>query len=102
MKVRILMIAASAVLLLAPRTASAAELSGHADAGMSGRAQMQQNANESAQATTDMSFGHSWDARDQGVRNTSYGGVAAGESQAGGRRGRSCTVGSECKIYFGQ
>jgi hypothetical protein len=103
MRVRILTIAATAVLFLAPRTATAAEVGGQADPGMSGRAIMQQNANESAQATTDMSFGQSWDARDQGVRNASFGGVPAGESQAGGRRSsQSCSFGTECKVYFGQ
>jgi hypothetical protein len=96
------MIAACAVLLLAPRTASAAELSGQADPGMSGRAMMEHNANESAQSTTDMSFGQSWDSRDQGVRNASYGGVAAGESQAGGGGSKSCASGPECKVYFGR
>lgn len=102
MRVRILMmIAATAVLFLAPTTATAAELGGRVDPGMSGRAIMEQNADESAQATTDMSFGPSWDSRDHGVRNASYGGVPAGESQAGGRRGRSCSFGTQCKIYFG-
>ncbi|APA88684.1 hypothetical protein BJG93_25585 [Paraburkholderia sprentiae WSM5005] len=102
MRVRILMIAATAVLFLVPRTAAADELSGQADPAMSGRAMMQHDADESAQATTDMSFGHSWDAREQGVRNASYGGVPAGESQAGGRRSQSCSFGTECKTYFGQ
>lgn len=102
MRVRILMIAATAVLFLAPRTATAADLSGQTDPGMSGRAMMQQNANESAQATTDMSFGQSWDSRDQGVRNASYGGVPAGGSQAGGRRSQSCSFDTECRVYFGQ
>jgi hypothetical protein len=102
MRVRILMIAATAVLFLAPRTATAAEIGGQADPGMPGRAMMEQNANESAQSTTDMSFGQSWDAHDQRVRNASYGGVPAGESQAGGRRSQSCSFGTECKVYFGQ
>jgi hypothetical protein len=102
MRVRILMIVATAVLCLVPRTATADELSGQADAGMSGRAMMQRNANESAQATTDMSFGQNWDPREQGVRNASYGGVSAGESQAGGRRSQSCAFSTQCKTYFGQ
>ncbi|EEA04452.1 conserved hypothetical protein [Burkholderia sp. H160] len=102
MRVRLLMIAATAVLCLMPRTARAAELSGQADPDMAGRAMMQQNANESAQATTDMSFGRNWDSREQGMRNASYGGVPAGESQAGGRRGQSCSFGTECRTYFGQ
>ena len=103
MKLRLLMVMACAVLLLAPQTASAQELGGQPAAGVSGRALMQKNANESAQATTDMSFGQSWDARDQGVRNASFGGVPAGESQEGGRRSsQSCSFGTECKVYFGQ
>ncbi|WP_233805248.1 hypothetical protein [Paraburkholderia sp. HP33-1] len=101
MRVRLLMIAAIAVLFLVPSTASAAELSGQADPGASGRAMMQHDANESAQATTDMSFGQNWDSQ-QGVRNASYGGVPAGESQAGGRRSQSCSFDTECKTYFGQ
>ncbi|NUY30795.1 hypothetical protein F0160_09780 [Paraburkholderia sp. JPY303] len=102
MRVRILMIAATAVLFLVPRTVTAEELSGQADPGMSGRAMMQLNANESAQATTDMSYGQSWDPREQGVRNASYGGVPTGESQAGGWRSQSCAFSTECKTYFGQ
>ncbi|SMG61495.1 hypothetical protein [Paraburkholderia susongensis] len=101
MKVRVLMVAASAVLFLAPRTANAAE----PDAGMSGRALMQQNADESAQATTDMSFGRGWQAqqdRDQAMRDVSYGGVSDGQSEAGNRRSRSCAFGPQCKVYFGQ
>ncbi|MFT4067398.1 hypothetical protein [Paraburkholderia sp.] len=101
MKVRVLMVAASAVLFLAPRTATAAELSGQPDAGMSGRAVMQQNANESAQATTDVSLGQGWQPR-QGVEDASYGGVAAGQSEAGGKWNQSCAAGSGCKVYFGQ
>jgi hypothetical protein len=95
------MVVASAVLLLAPRTVTAAELSGQLDAGMSGRAVMQHNANESAQSTTDMSFGQSWQPR-QGAQDASYGGVAAGQSEAGGKGGQSCAVGTGCKVYFGQ
>ncbi|NML32931.1 hypothetical protein [Paraburkholderia antibiotica] len=102
MKVRVLTIAACAVLLLAPRTASAAEVGSQPDAGTSGRAMMQMNANESAQATTDVSFGQSWQPREQAVQNASYGGVAAGQSEAGGKRGQSCAVGTQCKVYFGQ
>ncbi|HEY2019682.1 hypothetical protein [Paraburkholderia sp.] len=101
MKARLLMIVASAVLFLAPRTASATERVGQTDAGMPGRAEMQQNANESAQATTDMSLGHGWQPR-QGVSEASYGGMAAGQSEAGGKRAQSCAGGSHCSVYFGQ
>ncbi|MGF6372459.1 hypothetical protein OKW40_005275 [Paraburkholderia sp. RAU6.4a] len=102
MRVRILMIAATAVLFLAPRTAIAEGLSAQADHAVSGRAMMEHDADESAQATTDMSFGQNWDPREQGIRNASYGGVPAGESQAGGRRSQSCSFSTECKTYFGQ
>jgi hypothetical protein len=66
---------------------------------------MQQNANESAQATTDMSFSESGQGMPgaQPVRNVSYGGVAAGQSESGGRQGQPCTSsGPQCRIYFGQ
>jgi hypothetical protein len=105
MKVRLLMLVASAVLFLAPRTAGAMGMDGQPDTGTSGRVLMEQNANESAQATTDMSFGEAaqgTDARTQAVRNVSYGGVAAGQSESGGRQGQPCASGSQCRIYFGK
>lgn len=103
MKLRLLMVVASAVLFLAPRTAGATGMDGQPDTGMSGRALMQQNANESAQATTDMSFGEAAQGTGtQAVRNVSYGGVAAGQSESGGRPSQPCTSGPQCRIYFGQ
>ena len=105
MKLRLLMVMACAVLLLAPQTASAQELDGQPAAGVSGRALMQKNANESAQATTDMSLGdtgQSTGAAGQPVQNVSYGGVAAGQSQAGDRESQHCSSGPQCKVYFGQ
>jgi hypothetical protein len=106
MKLRLLMVVASALLFLVPRTASAAELDGQPGAGTSGRALMQQNANESAQATTDMSYGEAaqgMDTRTQAVQGVSYGGVAAGQSESGGgRQDRPCSTGPQCRIYFGQ
>ncbi|MFL9965934.1 hypothetical protein PQR02_33940 [Paraburkholderia sediminicola] len=106
MKLRLSMVVASALLFLVPRTASAMELDGQPGAGASGRALMQQNANESAQATTDMSYGEAaqgTDTRTQAVQNVSYGGVAAGQSDAGsGRQGKPCSTGPQCRIYFGQ
>ncbi|NIF78810.1 hypothetical protein F3J20_15690 [Paraburkholderia sp. Cy-641] len=102
MKVRVLMVAACTVLFLAPRTAHAAQPGEQPGSGMSGRELMQQNANESAQATTDMSFGRGWQPRQeaQTVRNVSYGGASEGQSEAGG--GRSCASGAPCKVYVGQ
>lgn len=106
MKLRLLMAAASVVLFLAPRTASAQEVQGQQAAGVSGHALMQQNANESAQATTDMPFSESGRGMTPGVQpaqNVSYGGVAAGQSEAGGRQTQLCTSsGPLCRIYFGQ
>ncbi|EIF34439.1 hypothetical protein BCh11DRAFT_02241 [Burkholderia sp. Ch1-1] len=106
MKLRLLMAVASAVLFLAPRTVSAQEIQGQQGAGVSGHMMMQQNANESAQATTDMPFSESGQGMTPGaqpVRSVSYGGVAAGQSDAGGRQNQPCTsAGPLCRIYFGQ
>jgi hypothetical protein len=105
MKLRLWMALASAVLLLVPKTAAALGIESQQSTGMSGRALMQQNANESAQATTDMSFSESGQGMPgaQPVRNVSYGGVATGQSESGGRQGQPCTSsGPQCRIYFGQ
>ena len=89
MKLRLLMVMASAVLLLAPRPVSALESDGQQGAAVSGRALMQHNANESAQATTDMSV---WEDSGQGqaVQNVSYGGVATGRAEMGNRQTQPC------------
>ena len=103
MKLRLLMTLASAALFLAPSTAGA--LDSQQDEAVSGRVLMQQNANESAQDTTDMSFGESGRTMmpaAQPLQNVSYGGVAAGATEAGGRQERPCTSGPQCRIYFGQ
>jgi len=104
MKLRLLMVVASALLLLAPRTASAMAPDGQPGAGMSPHELMQQDANESAQATTDMSYGEAARGLDSRVQAapTSYGGVAAGQSQSGGaRHGKLCASGAQCRMYFG-
>ncbi|WP_434115696.1 hypothetical protein [Paraburkholderia caffeinilytica] len=103
MKLRLLMALASAALFLAPNTAGA--LDGQPDDAGSGRAMMQRNANESVQDTTDMSFGETGRTMmpaAQPVQDVSYGGVAAGAVEAGGRQERPCTSGPQCRIYFGQ
>ncbi|RAS33283.1 hypothetical protein NDK50_27035 [Paraburkholderia bryophila] len=92
---------ASAVLLLVPISVGAQQADSATGDGMSGRTLMQRNANESVQATTDMSFGEAGQAV-QGVRNASYGGVAAGQSEMGGRPGQPCSSGPLCRVYFGQ
>ncbi|ANB76125.1 hypothetical protein AYM40_28045 [Paraburkholderia phytofirmans OLGA172] len=102
MKLRLLMALASAALFLAPNTAGA--LDSQQDEAASGRVLMQ-NANESAQDITDMSFGETGRTMmpaAQPVRNVSYGGVAAGATEAGGRQERPCSSGPHCRIYFGQ
>ncbi|MFM0502842.1 hypothetical protein [Paraburkholderia caffeinilytica] len=101
MKLRLLMALASAALFLAPNTAGA--LDSQQDA-ISGRALMQ-NANESAQDTTDMSLGDTVRTAmpaGQPVQNVSYGGVAAGATEVGGPQERPCSSGPQCRIYFGQ
>jgi hypothetical protein len=103
MKLRLLMALASAALFLAPNTAGAQD--NQQDTAGSGRALMQRNANQSAQDTTDMSFGETGRTmmpEAQRVQNVSYGGVAAGAVEAGGRQERPCSSGPQCRIYFGQ
>ncbi|CAE6728131.1 hypothetical protein [Paraburkholderia haematera] len=102
MKLRLLMALASAALFLVPNTAGAQEI--QQGESVSGRALMQ-NANESAQDITDMSFGEAGRAvmpAAQPIQNVSYGGVAAGAAQAGSRQERPCSSGPQCRIYFGQ
>src|SRR5258708_8691348 len=82
----------------------AGALDSQQDEAVSGRALMQ-NANESAQATTDMSFGDTVRTvmpAGQPVQNVSYGGVAAGATEVGGRQERPCASGPQCRIYFCQ
>ena len=105
MRLRLLVVVTSAVLLFAPRTASAVGPDGQPGGGVSASVLMQQNANESAQATTDMPLRETspgTDTRPQGAQNVSYGGVPAGESEAGGGYGRPCGAGPQCRIYFGR
>lgn len=66
----------------------------------SGRLQMQQNANESAQATTDMPYSEG--GQNATAVNASYGGVAGSQSDTGRSHGRPCTTGPQCDIFFGQ
>lgn len=101
MKVHLLMVVTSVVLLFAPRTVSALGQDGQPDAAMSGHAQMQRNANESAQATTDVPLRETGQGTDTRTQNVSYGGVAAGQMESGGRHA-PCAPGAQCRIYFGQ
>jgi hypothetical protein len=105
MRLRLLLVVTSAVLLFTPRTASALGLDSQPGGGVSASVLMQQNANESAQATTDMPLhetAQGTDIRPQGAENVSYGGVPAGQSEAGGGYGRPCGAGPQCRIYFGR
>lgn len=102
MKSRLLLVAASSALLFVPRTAGAVETATTPSI-ESGRTQMLQDANESEQATTDMSYGAAAGepgTGSQAVQGVSYGGAAAGRSETGSRVGR-CGAGPECRIYFG-
>jgi hypothetical protein len=100
MKLRLLMVMTSAVLFLAPRPVNALESDGPQGVAAPGGAQMQRNANESAQATTDIPLGET--AQGQPVQNVSYGGVATGQSEAGSHPNRPCGSAPQCRIYFGQ
>lgn len=100
MKLRLLMILASAVLFLAPRPVSALESDGQQNAGALGRAVMQQNANESAQSTTDIPLGETGPS--QSLQNVSYGGMPAGQSESGEPYTAPCTSGPQCRTYFGR
>jgi hypothetical protein len=100
MKLRLLMVMASAVLFLAPRPVSAFESDGQQGAAASGHALMQQNANESAQDMTDMPLGDNGEG--QRIQNVSYGGVATDQTESGSRHNRPCGDAPQCKIYFGQ
>ncbi|WP_025597218.1 hypothetical protein [Burkholderia sp. WSM2230] len=106
MKLRLLMAVVSAFLFLAPRAASADDLATQPGAGTatgtSAGHRLMQHANESAQATTDMQLSEPAGAASQSVQNVSYGGVAAGRSEAGGRQNIPCSTGPQCRIYFGQ
>ncbi|HEX7935938.1 MAG TPA: hypothetical protein VF573_23110 [Paraburkholderia sp.] len=102
MKLRFWMAAASAVLLLVPRAASADDTMAQPDAGTSAGWRLMQHANESAQATTDMSLSEPTGQSAQGVRNTSYGGAAAGHSESGALQNMRCATRSQCRIYFGR
>ncbi|MGF6770449.1 hypothetical protein P3T18_002928 [Paraburkholderia sp. GAS199] len=102
MKLRLWVAVASAVLFLAPKTAGA--LDNPQTQAANGQALMQ-NANQSAQATTDMSYGDAGQANTPGaedVRNVSYGGTAAGHAETGGPQWQPCSGGPQCKVYFGQ
>ncbi|CAH2910059.1 MAG: FIG00461543: hypothetical protein [uncultured Paraburkholderia sp.] len=106
MKTRLLMAVVSAILFLAPRAASAGDMATQPGAelstGTSASHRLMQHANESAQATTDMSLSEPAASGSQSVQTVSYGGVATGRSEAGARQNMPCSAGPQCMIYFGQ
>ena len=70
-----------------------------------GHARMVQNADESAQAETDMSFGdmgQTVTAPGRSMKDAAYGGVAAMSGEAGGPANLNCVNGPDCKVYIGQ
>ncbi|CAB3710398.1 hypothetical protein [Paraburkholderia rhynchosiae] len=102
MKLPLLMAVASAVLFLAPRAASADDTMTQPAAGTSAGHRLMQHANESAQATTDMSLGEPATPGSQSAQDVSYGGAAAGRSESGSRQNMPCSAGPQCRIYFGR
>ncbi|QCP52403.1 hypothetical protein FAZ95_24825 [Trinickia violacea] len=86
MKSRFVLPIAGALLLAAAGAASAADMQ-PADQQSQGQAQMMQNADTSAQSSTD----------------TAYGGVSDTRSAAGGMRtNTTCLSRPQCDIFFGQ
>jgi hypothetical protein len=102
MKLRLLMAVVSAVLFLAPRAAIADDAPTQPGAGTTSGHRLMQHANESAQATTDMSLIEPAGTASQSVQNVSYGGTAAGRSESGTRQNMPCSGDPQCRIYFGQ
>lgn len=81
MKSTVVVTAAGAILMVAANITSAQETQQRAQP--SARATMQDNANASAQASTDMS----------------YGGIEATRSAAGDRRSNTCATGARCDLF---
>ena len=86
MKILMALSAAGALLIAMPVASMADQVAQSNDAS---KAMMQNNANTSAQATTDMSYGGAMDTR------TSSGTTMPMP------RARNCSTGPNCNIYFG-
>jgi hypothetical protein len=70
-----------------------------------GRAALEQNADESVQDITDMSYGEmgqSAKTSSHSVTDISYGGTPDGQGQTGAPRVSSCVSGSQCNIFRGR
>lgn len=103
MNVRLGLLRASAALLIT--TGVANESDTQIDHQPAGRAFMEQSADESAQSSTDMSYGqvrHVADSPTQATSDTSYGGVFNIHSETGSPHIRTCSTGIQCNGTFGQ
>jgi hypothetical protein len=68
-----------------------------------GRAVLEQNANESAQDITDMPYSEmSGKASARSLTNVSYGGAPDVRSDAGSPDSRPCTAGPQCNVFRGR
>jgi hypothetical protein len=68
-----------------------------------GRAVLEQNANESAQDITDMPYSDTaGKASSRGLTNVSYGGAPDVRSEAGSPDSPPCTAGPQCNIFRGR
>ena len=86
MKLRLVVPVVSALMMAATGVAYAADMQQQDTQQSTGQATMQDNANASAQSTTDMS----------------YGGVADTRGAAGMARARGCAGPSQCDVFFGR
>ncbi|MEI6001434.1 hypothetical protein H3V53_31035 [Paraburkholderia bengalensis] len=84
MKILMALPVAGALLLAVPVATMAEEVAQSSDAS---KAAMQNNANASAQATTDMSYGGTMDTR-----------TSSGKTM---QHARDCATGLQCNVYFG-
>jgi len=93
---------ASALLLVVPGQPQGQETQPYSQ--WPGHARMVQNADESAQSETDMSFGdmgQTVTAPGRSMKDTAYGGVANMSGETGGPAYPNCVNGPDCKIYIG-
>jgi len=103
MNVRFVLPCASAALLLTTGVANGLET--QIDYQPAGRAFMEQNADESAQSSTDMSYGqigHVADSPTQVTPYTSYGGAFNIHGETGSPHTRTCSMWPRCNGTFGQ
>ena len=100
MKSLFVLMLAGAGLLLASSVVNGQEM--RADGQARGRAILEQNADDTAQDATDMSYGEVGrygTPRARYITNASYGGTADVDEESGGSR---CTAGPQCNIFRGR